>query len=230
MRRVFQPFLNLRQLFRGPAIAPATADILAFLDASGGMKLGRTTFADVLALSPPGLALIQAQNPSGVATLDFTTGINSTYENYLVIGHLIPATDDVQLWVRMDADGGASFDAGASDYGWTCNGRVAGSSGDGNNDSDAQIVLFADAGAGFAVGNATTEGVFFCLTLYRPANAAVFTAIGGAYSFIDSAARGGAGAMHGRRRAAQADNALRFLFESGNIASGHVALYGLKKA
>jgi len=68
MRQLLAPFANLRQLFRGPAITPATADIIAFLDASAGQRLGRATIADILALVPaPGYIAIEDQKADGTA-------------------------------------------------------------------------------------------------------------------------------------------------------------------
>src|SRR5687768_10033044 len=51
----------------------------------------------------PGLVFISAQNPSSVASVDFTAGLSSTYDEYLIVGRLVPATDDVDLWLRTDA-------------------------------------------------------------------------------------------------------------------------------
>lgn len=184
-------------------------------------------WADVTAA---GLTLIQAQNPSAVATLDFTTSIDSTYETYMLVGHLIPATDDVQLWLRTDSNGGASFDAGATDYSHGGLSRPGGTAGASGSVGDTQIQLTADPGAGFAIGNLATEGVSFTIYIKRAANAAVWTLVEANGTFVSAAGDAGYFTAGGARESAQADNAIRLLFESGNITSGHAVLFGVKKA
>src|SRR3990167_8133940 len=59
---------------------------------------------------------ISSATASASATINFT-GLTNTYSTYVVtISNLAPATDATTLWMRTSTDGGASYDAGASDY------------------------------------------------------------------------------------------------------------------
>lgn len=172
---------------------------------------------------------ISTATPAAVAALDFT--LDAAYDAFWLKGYLIPATDDVQLWLRLDSNGGASFDAGASDYGYASDGRYgAVNAGPVGLTGDTKIILTPDPGAGFGVGNAAAEGVEFWIEIARAANAALFTMVKawGTIACADASVSKGWWFTSGARNAAQADNAVRLLCESGNIASGRVALIGVK--
>ena len=65
------------------------------------------------------LVLIQSQTASSSATLDFTTGINSTYDHYIFdIFYVLPAINLSVPYVRYSTDGGSTWDSGASAYGY----------------------------------------------------------------------------------------------------------------
>lgn len=73
-------------------------------------------------LGSPGLVLLEQHTASASATLDFTTFISATYDEYIFeLIDLILATDNVSLLMRMSTDGGSSYAAGASDYAYAYN-------------------------------------------------------------------------------------------------------------
>lgn len=168
--------------------------------------------------------------PAAAATLDFTSFIDATYRRYVLSGWVRPATDNTGLFLRTDANGGASFDAGANDYDW--GGRwfgigVAGA--DVNGAAVAQIELTPPNGAGSYPGNAADERVHFEVTLSSPSDAAYLQAIAYRSWWRDSGGvlRGFVGVGH--RRAAGIVNALRLLWSGGNFAAvGLVTLEGFR--
>lgn len=181
--------------------------------------------------SPPfnSMKKLAAAAPAAVATLDFTSLITSSYEAFLFLGRLVPATDDVQLWLRTSTNAGGAWDAGAADYKWAALGHMSQPTGasTGSN-GDTKIVLTPDPGANFAVGNGAAEGVEFRVLLLAPSSAARKARLlydVGWYAANDQAGRG---AGNGHRDAAADVDGVRFFFESGNIASGQVAMWGLK--
>lgn len=183
-----------------------------------------------LAPSVGSLVLIQAQNPAAVASVDFTSGIDSTYEIYKIIGRLLPATDNVKLYLRTDSNAGASFDAGASDYIYANDGIESGAGTTQSSGAAAFIDIGSNENGANSIGNLATEGLSFEITMFHPANSSrrpEFT-----WQCVSCFANGEVGVVSGAgvRDAGAAINAFRLLFSSGNIASGHVALYGLKKA
>lgn len=183
--------------------------------------------------STPGLVLLDTQTASGSATLDFTTGLNSTYETYLFdIEDLVPATDDVGLWMRVSLDGGASWKSGGSDYSWAS--VVYATSAVGNNDSaDSEIELVpATLAANQAIGNASGEGFSGMVRLQNPAGTARFkllSSMGANYVNASGNPTSVLGSSGMYVAATSAINGIRFLTESGNISSGTIRLYGVTK-
>jgi len=69
-----------------------------------------------------GLHLIQTQVASTSATIDFTTGLDGTYNEYLFsLSSIIPATNATVLNMRISTDAGSTWKAGATDYNWNLN-------------------------------------------------------------------------------------------------------------
>ena len=61
-------------------------------------------------ISGGGLNLISSQTASGSTSIEFTSGINSTYKSYLFKFYSIhPATDDEDLRVLFSSNAGSSY-------------------------------------------------------------------------------------------------------------------------
>jgi len=179
----------------------------------------------------PGLVFLASGTVSSAATLDIVLTAYTAYRGLkFVLSGFLPATDDVELWMRLSTDGGSTYDAGASNYDWGWAGgntspltQFRGSTG------DTKILIAGDAAALEGVGNASAEGVNAEITLLNQASAAFWPRITHQGAWVDAAAtplnwfiQGG-----GMRRAAQDTDAVRFLFETGNISAGNYAVYGL---
>jgi hypothetical protein len=178
-------------------------------------------------LSTSGLVLISSQTASSSATIDFT-GLDDTYEAYEIrLSNVKPATDQVELRMRVGTGAGPTYQSGASDYYWqteTMSGGVSAIQGD---TADTEMVLTFAAGAS-ALGNASGEALNGVVLFGNPA-AADLHAFGWNGAYRDSAGvprpfNGGGG-----YETAEAITAIRFLMSSGNIASGLFSLYGFKK-
>ncbi|KKM06945.1 hypothetical protein LCGC14_1738910 [marine sediment metagenome] len=175
------------------------------------------------------LATVTASN---AASVDFTSSIDGTYSQYVIVGvDINPATDDTDLWIRTDSNGGASFDAGASDYGWTVDGVISPTptTADSIDSADAQIVTNSTIAAN-GLGNGADESSQIIIWISNPA--------GTTYNKIITWQLGvqgtTAGEVHiyhgvGIRRATAAINAIQFLMSSGNI-DGVFRLYGVANA
>jgi len=159
---------------------------------------------------------------SGSATLDITSAISSTYNDYrLVLDNLLPASVGVNLLIRMSSDNGSSFDS-AAHYAAVTSGFVSSSSTAtiNNQNGASSIRAVTTIGSGskvsgtidlFAVNTATFQSVDINLAITDGTNA---TASKGAGMWSNSAAY----------------NAVQFLMSSGNITSGNVKIYGIAKA
>tara|TARA_R110002153_G_scaffold63348_1_gene170046 strand:- start:286 stop:1173 length:888 start_codon:yes stop_codon:yes gene_type:complete len=149
---------------------------------------------------------------SNAASVAFTQFDDSKYCNYqFVLVNVKPATDNVQIEVHASADGGSTYDTG-SNY------KVGNS---------AQTTFYLAAAVGNASGVTGLNGVF---DLYNAGSAKFTNAMNmltwetSAGSISDGGAQGSAHIVD------EVIDAIRFRFASGNIASGTILMYGIKKS
>lgn len=174
-----------------------------------------------------GWALLRTQTLSAVASVDFTSDIDSTFDCYaLVIKKIRPATDNSDLWLRVSDDAGSTFKSGASDYQYAIHGRRAdGTEGPAASEAVAQIVLTNAE----QVGNTTNEFFNGVLFMYHPANAE-HTYFTWTAAFGDEAtARLNLSVGAAKAALALTIDGIQLLFSSGNIAEGEVSLYGISE-
>lgn len=187
-----------------------------------------------LAVHPSGLkatlgwVLIEAQDISSPqATVDFTTGIDSTYEHYvLTCDNGVVATDAVAIWVRLRQT--ATYQT--TNYAHRSIGNIGGTAtpvGD-TATNDAKFIV---SPAGFTVGNAGNEQFNFEIFFSNPASTTFPKQIRGLFSGVaaDGNLIGGevSGSFYGTPSTAA--NGIRVMTSSGNI-SGKFKLYGIRKA
>ena len=176
-----------------------------------------------------GRVLIQAQTASDSANIEFTSGIGSDYDRYEIdlIG-IKPATDDVQLRLLVST---GSFLTSAYDYTYWRQGSGQGSAQQSAEQAAnvAFIGLSAGATTNHGVGNAAGDsGYNGRVTFHEPDGTAVpkIMQFEGVYGSADINASMTDGA--GSNRATAAVTGLRVYFESGNISSGTLRLYGVR--
>lgn len=164
---------------------------------------------------------ISTQTASSSATINFT-GLTSEFSQYIVIiSDLAPATDAVDFLMRTSTNGGSTYDAGATDYGYALSTlNDAGTAGSTFAASDTAIIL------GTGLGNAANEINTFNIYIFNPSAANnCHIRYEGTQVNTTSNLRTASGA--GRRKATADVDAIRFLMSSGNITSGKFTLYGL---
>lgn len=197
------------------------ADLMAVYDDSATAHR-KITAAELLAyLGAPHLLASATASSSATIDFDLSAWTNSDYHAYmLVFDHVAPATDNVTLWMRTSTDGGANYDVGASDYQWARyqhdSSAAAGLFGD---TADSEIEIMSGA------GNAANESLSGHVMIYSPDSAA-FGHASWEMLYTDLNATIGRSHGTGSRIAAADVDAIRFLFSSGNIASGTFRLYG----
>lgn len=176
----------------------------------------------------PGLVLLATATPSNVASVDFESLIDATYDEYVVAAlNIIPATDSVHFWLRTSTDNGANYDDGASDYHWQ--GLRSTNTTANSGAGDDKIVLSVSDEVGSAGNELGWSGRVHIIRPTVAQYAHVFWQ--GCYQ----ADVGSPGALYGvigtgMRRAAADVDAVRFLFASGDIESGEFKLYGVNKS
>lgn len=180
-----------------------------------------------------GLVLLQAVTvSSAVAQVDFTTGIDATYDAYVVeFDEVVPAIDGAALYVRARSAG--AFQVAEYRFGMQSLTGQSGGSAAAAGDSNAPAFLVT---GGTGVGNDTTHGesVSGMFEIFRPSSATRRKLCLWRTAHLDASGvfRGGFGiGSWGTTPSANmgAIDGLRFFFSSGNIAAGAFRLYGLRK-
>ena len=171
-----------------------------------------------------GLEFIATADISDAATASFTGFDSSKYDSYLfTASNIIPATDNKIFCMRMSVDGGSNYLSASDSY------NTSGSNGSINKGDAAFLPL-----AHYGLGNvAATEGLSGNFTINGPQlNARTYVtsviqmtrdAVSFGTDIQDEAAGGGT-------KVATVVNAVQFLFDSGNITSGTITMYGLVNA
>ncbi len=171
------------------------------------------------------LVLLEQHTASNQASLDFTTFISSTYDEYMIDGvDLTCANNNVGLTCQVGTGGGPTYDTG-SNYVYMVDGRTSG---------DADYHAAGTAAAmylAFSQSNDSTTG--FCSFSTRWTNLQSTSRVKSfhgtgvernntpAYAVLNQA---GIWVTSGT-----AVTALRFLYETGNILSGTIRAYGIAK-
>lgn len=172
-----------------------------------------------------GRVLLAEKAASNVGQVSFTEFDHARFRDYeFILEAVKPVTDGVQLQMRVSGDGGASYDAGATDYSYSYYshrpGAVATSTA---VDGGPTINLSHNT-----VGNAAAEqGVSGSIKLLR-ASTGARVVVQGELSFWDVDGGLGIFRVSGARKATQITGGVRFLYSSGNIASMNIRMYGLK--
>lgn len=179
--------------------------------------------------APPALILISTASASNVATVDFTSSIDTTYDTYMfTYSKVVPSTDNARLQLLTSSNGGSSFDTGATDYLYA-NSYASSNAGHAASVSgSANSMYLTPLGANGVESSSSLGGVSGVMYIHRTSGAnytrmtfhSHFSEFSG---WVCNCVGGGA------RKSTTAANAIRFLFSTGNIASGEFKLYGLKK-
>jgi hypothetical protein len=171
-----------------------------------------------------GTVLLATASASGVATVDFTSGIDSTYEEYeLHIINAVPASGAVP-WLRTSADAGSNWASSSSNYEHTLHYADGGGAAASSSATDTALVL-----AGSTASNTTAlGGVSGVIRIFNPAGTTHNKRLAWQLS-LNTGTGSHIASGTGTRAATAAINDLRVLFSTGNVASGLFKLYGVKK-
>lgn len=174
-----------------------------------------------------GIRLLNSGTVSSAATLDI---VLTSYTGYRVLKFLlsgfVPATDDTELWMRFSTDGGSSYDATGYSYSGAFQRSNGAFTSYNNSNSANQIVMATSGGASEKVSNVSGRGGANAEVTLFNRTAAVWTEANIFCSFVSPSSETSTFVGSAHRRTSQDTDAVRFLFSSGNIASGNWALYG----
>jgi hypothetical protein len=178
------------------------------------------------------LILLSTQTASSSATISFTTGLDSTYDEYIFkFINCHPANDGVQFSFNMSTDGGSNYNVTKTTTAFDAY----------HNESDTTTVLSYASGDDLAqstsfqrinaeTGNDNDQSVSGTLTLFNPSSTTYvkhFIARTNNYYYTDFSLEK---YVAGYGNTTSAVNAVQFKFESGNIDDGIIKLYGVRKS
>lgn len=212
----------------GVLIGEGTAAVAITAVGTTGQVLTGVTGADPVWAAPAAsgaLVLLEQHTAANSATLDFTTGITSTYDSYVIqLIDMLPASAAQNLQFRVSTDGGATYDATGNYYGALDINPNTGGSGVTQTNGATAAVVFPSVD-----NTASAGGVSGDIHMFNPGSAAIrkhFTV-----NLLGSRAADVANATGIMLwNVVTAVNAFRFLFASGNITSGIIRLYGVAKS
>jgi hypothetical protein len=171
--------------------------------------------------SPSRLELIQVQTASSSAMLDFEGGFDGTYRELLfVLTSIRPATDAQNLWVRVKS--GGSYLTSAYQFHTQALSATAAGFNASANVNETKLVIAS------TTGNGTAEGQSGQIRIFDPANAAMPKAITGHLVGRDANGAMTLNIFGGSNDGTGALQGARFMWGSGNIASGTIAQYGIR--
>ena len=179
----------------------------------------------LLAPQAVGWVPIAQNTPSSDATTAFESGIDSTYDVYMIVATNIHSeVDDDDLYGLVGTGGTPTYADSTGDYQRiqfyaTTGGLTAG----GNDNTNKLTFGIVD------LGNASNEALNVVIYMYSPADTTSYTTF---YSTpagqeVNSDLR--MGFNWGQYDASTAVTALKLFFSKGDIASGTFTLYGLQK-
>lgn len=179
------------------------------------------------------MVFLAAQTASNSASLSFTSIPNGTYDEFVFIGeNVLPATDATGLNCLMSVDNGVSYQTAAASYQYANRGYVTDNTTADNNSTSATTISIGGAGI---ENTAAGGGISFEARLHNPASSTMnkqmsWQAINANSSSATFTSTTGVGIGISATLTNADVDAVRFQMGSGNITSGVIYLYGLKKS
>ncbi len=185
---------------------------------SAGQVLTSTAGAPVFSKAG-NMVLIQTQTASSSTALNFTTGITSTYNTYLIVfSNVVPATSTDFLKFLVSTNGGSSYLAtgylsGENVYSFN---SATGTNANGTTSVFMSGSLSTTAGFG-------TSGIIWCYDLTNGSQpmfsgqSAYRSSTGGTLTLANLVATNTSTTI----------NALQFVMSTGNISTGTISIYGI---
>ena len=205
----------------------AVADGDGFLTNDGGtMRMTKVdTLATYMGTKITGGSMVYLASSgaiSNAASVAFTQFDATKYDHYqFMLQHVVPATDGTILYAQTSTNGGTAYSSTDGDYHGAGTGDLTG--------------LRVAGYASYTMGSGTNEfGASGPFMLYAPHNTSSYTFannVGITYNTSDGAGYiysldRGAGCATARIAAEDVD-AIKFIFDSGNIESGEIVMYGI---
>ena len=177
------------------------------------------------------MVLLSTQTASGDASISFTSGINSTYKEYMFIfNNMHPATDNVYWSVNFSTDGGSNYNVTKTSTNFTASHNEAGTvSGLGYEDAfdlaqSTNVQWLVSAGG---LGNGNDESLSGTLHLFDPSNTTFVKHFISNCQWYHNGDYSANTFVAGYCNTTSAINAVQFTMNSGNIDAGTIQMFGI---
>ena len=196
------------------------------------IKLNNNAVKNIDSLANVGtgdLVFISKQTASSSASISFTSGIDSTYKEYVFyFVNMHPQNDSVNFSFQASTDGGSNYNVTTTSSFFEAY----------HNESDTTSTLSYNGSFDLAqstsfqtilsgVGNDADKSCVGTLQIFNPSSTTFvkhFLARGSRYTYDNFASEQNLG---GYFNTTTAINAIQFKFSSGNIDAGDILLYGV---
>ena len=180
-------------------------------------------------ISGGGLNLISTQTASSSSSLSFTSGIDSTYKEYIFkIINCHPATDAVTFQFNFSVDGGSNYNVTKTSTVFLAYHGEDGSHGTLSGDPGYKLAQSTSyQGINEVMGADNDQSVSGVLHLFDPSNTTFVKNFIGEFSSSHRSDIAWSTYAAGYANTTSAINAIDFKMSSGNIDSGVIKLYGI---
>jgi hypothetical protein len=181
--------------------------------------------------SPATLVLLSTQTASNSTTISFTSGLDSTYDEYqFKFIDIHPRSDGVMFQFNLSTDSGANYNVTKTSSSFEAYNNEAGTSQGLAYDTGRDLAQStSDQPAGVPIGNGADESLNGSMTLFNPSSTTYvkhFIIDTNGYKTNDECVRL---FIAGYGNTTSAINAIRFQMSAGNF-DGDIKLYGVKKS
>ena len=174
-----------------------------------------------------GLVFLASATASASATIDFTSGLSTLYEDYeFHIFNALPATDNDDLYLRVGTGVGPTYQTAS--YFWSA--MAVDSTATEYNVAGENAAFVSLSGGGLVLNTAGEIGYNGVVRCFNPMSATVKKA----FSYSGTLYGGNPDRLYtvrggGAWQSTSAVTAFRFLYSLGNVTSGRFFMYGVQK-
>jgi hypothetical protein len=186
-----------------------------------------TAFGSITGLG--NLVFISKQTASSSSSVSFTSGINSTYKEYIfILNNIHPATDNAEFGFNLSIDGGSNYNVAKTSAPFKAL----------HSENNSEATLAYEGGIQLAqgtgtqyvqenLGNDNDQSLSGYLHLFDPSS----TTFVKHFLYVGNGAKGNDQSINffvgGYGNTTSAVNAIEFKADSGNIDSGTIDMYGV---